>query len=95
MNCEPENEENQNAVVVTTQRGDTVGHIPEILAQVLVSEIRSENIVSVEAIVTGEPINALGGIWVLGGIETPCKYYVYGVKKNNCKIRNKLTNVMM
>ena len=44
---------------MTTQRGDTVEHIPEILAQVLASEIRSGNIVSVEAIVPGEPINAL------------------------------------
>ena len=50
---------------------------------------------SVEAIVTGEPRNALEGVWVLGGIETPCKYFIYGVKKNKCKIRNKLKNVMM
>ena len=80
---------------MTTQRGDTVGCIPEILAQVPVSEIRSGNKVSVEAIVTGEPRNALEGVWVLGGgVETPCKYFIYGVKKNKCKIRNKLKNVM-
>ena len=69
---------------MTTQRGDTLGHIPEILAQVLASEIRSGNIVFVEAIVTGEPRNALEGVWVLGGIETPCKYFIYGVMKNKC-----------
>ena len=56
---------------MTTQRGDTVEHIPEILAQVFASEIRSGYIVSVEAIGTGEPRNALEGVWVFGGFETP------------------------
>ena len=38
---------------------------------------------SVEAIVTGEPRNALEG--VVGIRRWYCKYFIYGVKKNKCK----------
>ena len=43
---EPENSLCKRAVIVTTKEGDTVGHVPDLLAHVLAPEISSGNIVS-------------------------------------------------
>ena len=74
----------------------TVGHVPDLLAHALASEISGGNIVSTEAIVTGEPRRAPEGTWVIGGgIETPCKYLIYADKKLKSKIRTKLRKALM
>ena len=53
----------------------------------LAPEISGGNIVSIEAIVTGEPRSVPEGTWVMGGIETPCKCVIYADKKLKSKIR--------
>ena len=71
---EPENSLCKKAIIATTEEGDIVGHVPDLLAHALAAEISSGNIISIEAIVTGEPRSAPKGTWVIGGgIETPCK----------------------
>ena len=90
LNCEyePENSLCKKAIIVKTKEGDTVGHVPDLLAHALAPEISGRNIVSIEAIVTGEPRSAPEGTWVIGGgIETPCKYLIYADKKLKSKIR--------
>ena len=64
----------------------TIGHF----------KISGGNIVSIEAIVTGEPRNAPEGTWVIGGgIETPYKYLIYADKKLKSKIRTILRKASM
>ena len=48
LHCElePENSLCKRVVIVTTKEGDTVGHVPDLLAHVLAPEICSGNIVS-------------------------------------------------
>ena len=71
---EPENSLCKKAIIATTKKGDTVGHVPDLLAYALAPEISGGNVVSIEAIVTGEPRSAPEGTWVIGGgIETQCK----------------------
>ena len=74
LHCElePENSLCKKAIIVNTKEGDTVGHVPDLLAYALAPEIIIGNIVSIEAIVTSEPRSAPEGTWVIGGIETPC-----------------------
>ena len=57
LHCElePENSVCKKAIIVKTKEGDTIGHIPDLLAHALTPEISGGNIVSTEAIVTGEP----------------------------------------
>ena len=81
---------------VKTKEGDTVGHVPDLLLHVLAPEISGRNIVSIEAIVTGEPRSAPKGTWVIGGgIEKPCKYLIYADKKLKSKIRTMLRKASM
>ena len=90
LHCElePENSLCKKAIIVKTKEGDTVGHVPDLLAHALAPEISGGNIVSIEAIVTGEPSSAPEGTWVMGGaIETPCKYLIYTDKKLKSKIK--------
>ena len=98
LHCElePENSLCKKAIIVKTKEGGTVGHVPDLLAHALASEISGGNIVSTEAIVTGEPRRAPEGTWVIGGgIETPCKYLIYADKKLKSKIRTKLRKALM
>ena len=56
-----------------------------------IPDISGGNIVSIEAIITGEPRSAPEGTWVIGaGIETPCKYLIYADKILKSKIRTML-----
>ena len=74
-------------IIVKTKEGD----VPDLLAYALAPEISGWNIVSIQAIVTGEPRSAPEGTWVIGGgIETPCKYLIYADKKLKSKIRTML-----
>ena len=98
LHCElePENSLCKKAIIVKTKEGDTVGHVPDLLAHALAPEISGGNIVSIEAIVTGEPRSAPEGTWVIGGgIETPCKYLIYADKKLKSKIRTMLRKASM
>ena len=98
LHCElePENSLCKKAIIVKTKEGDTVGHVPDLLAHALAPEISGGNIVSIEAIVTGEPSSAPEGTWVMGGaIETPCKYLIYTDKKLKSKIRTMLRKASM
>ena len=97
LHCElePENSLCKKAIIVKTKEGDTVGHVPDLLAHGLAPEISGGNIVSIEAIVTGEPRSAPEGTWVIGGIETSCKYLIYADKKLKSKIRTMLRKTSM
>ena len=77
----------KKAIIVKT-KGDTVGHVPALLAHALAPEISGGNEVSIETVVTGEQRRAPEGVWVIGhGIETPCKYLIYTDKKLKSKIK--------
>ena len=67
LHCElePENYLCKKAIIVKTKEGDTVGYVPDLLAHVLAPEISSGNIVSIEAIITGELRSAPEGTWVI------------------------------
>ena len=89
LHCEPEPEKSlcKKAIIVKTKEGDTVGHVPDLLAHALVPEISGGNIVSIEGIVTSEPRSAPEGLWLIGGrIETSCKYLIYADKKLKSKL---------
>ena len=93
---EPENSLCKKAIIVKTKEGDTVGHVPDLMAHALAPEISGGNIISVEAIVTGEPRSPPEGMWVIGGgIETRCKYLIYADKKLKRKIRAMLKKASM
>ena len=98
LHCElePENSLCKKAIIVKTKEEDTVGHVPDLLPHALASEISDGNIVSIEAILTGEPRIAPEDTWVIGGgIQTPCKYLIYADKKLKSKIRTKLRKASM
>ena len=98
LHCElePENSLCKKAIIVKTKERDTVGHVPDLLAHALATEISGGNIVSVEAIFIGEPRSAPEGAWVIGGgIETPCKYLIYADKKLKSEIGAMLRKASM
>ena len=98
LHCElePENSLCKKAVIVKTKEGDKVGYVLDLLAHALAPKISGGNIVSNEAIVTGEPRSAPEGTWVIGGgIETLCKYLIYTDKKLKSKIRTMLRKASM
>ena len=81
----------KKAISVKTKEGDTVDHVPDLLAHALATEISCGSIVSIEAIVTREQRSVPEGTWVIGGgIETPGKYLIYADKKLKSKIRTML-----
>ena len=93
LHCEfePENSLCKKAIIVKIKEGDTFGHVPDLLVHALAPECSGGNIVSIEAIITGETRSAPEGMWVIaGGIETPCKYLIYADKKLKSKIRTML-----
>ena len=97
LHCElePENSLFKRAIIVKT-KGDTIGHVPDLLAHALAPEISGGDIVSIKAIVTCESRSVPEGTWVIGGgIEMPCKYLIYADKKLKTKIRTMLRNVSM
>ena len=88
LHCElePENSLCKKAIIVKTKVGDTVGHVPDLLAHALVPEISGGNIVSIAAVVRSEPRSAPEGMWLIGGrIETSYKYLIYADKKLKSK----------
>ena len=68
-------------VECTDMKEAVVGHIPEPLAPILGPMLKDETVHSIVAKITGEKRGAPEGVWVQGGgIELPCKYFVYGPK---------------
>lgn len=96
---EPDNSrsKNSNAIVVkmeqeeNEQRQSTdnkIGHVPDVLAQVLCPFLKDGTLTSMTGEVTGEARRAPEGTWVLGGgIELPCVYYIHGKKKDKQQVR--------
>ena len=79
---EPDNKHSDNATVVKSGNDDVVGHVPETLAKKLFNFMKSQQIEIMDSEVTGYPRLAPEGKWVIGGgIETPCKYRLNGLKR--------------
>ena len=56
-------------------KGETIGHVPEILVKIVAPEMTREKILSLEAEVTESPRDNPAAKWVLGGgIVIPCIY---------------------
>ena len=91
LHCELElqNQHSQNATVVKTIESDEIaGHVPGFLAQVLAPMMQSREIVSIDAVITGEPRNAPEGTWVPGGeTQIPWICQIYGCKNKMHNIR--------
>ena len=86
-----------NAIVVKTRVEDTdkketfVDHIPEPLAQILGPMLKDGTVHFIVAKITGEKRGAPKGIWVQGGgIELPCKYFVYKLKTSKQRVKHEL-----
>lgn len=80
---EPENPHSAHAIVVrmkdstTNAAEQTVGHIPDSLAEVLFQPLVDGNI-SISSKITGQSRSAPEGTWVQGGgLEIPCFYEVF------------------
>ena len=75
----------------TDKKEAVVGHVPGPLAQILGPMLKDETIHSITAKITGEKRGAPEGVWVQGGgIELPCKYFLYGPKESKARVRSAL-----
>ena len=95
-NLEQENPHSRNAIkVLLVSENETIGHVPEALSKVLAPDLEKGIIIAMEAEVTGLPRDAPEGKWTLGGgIEIPCTYTLYGLKKNKQELRKKIKQAM-
>ena len=65
-----------------------VGHIPEPLAKILYPLMKSWKVYEITCTITGQSKKASEGTWVLrGGIELPCRYFLYGPKIRKREVR--------
>ena len=90
---EPENVNSlgRNAIKVIGNT-QTIGHIPEKLSQTLAPLTREGRVQEVVAKVTGKSRPAPESMWVQdGGIEIPCKYFIFEKKKDKAHVRNVFT----
>ena len=78
-----------NAIAVKEKNSNKiVGHIPEPLAKILYSLMKSRKIYEITCIITGQSKKVPEGTWVLGGgIELPCRYFLYGPKIRKREVR--------
>ena len=87
----------RNAIVVQKlhqENKTTVGHVSEILAKLLAPMLKNRTVISVEADVIGKSVSATEGTWVFGGgIEIPCRFHLYALKKDKRRICQKLKNL--
>ena len=71
----------------------TIGHVPDILAEVLFKPLLDNNI-TMSCRITGQSRSAPEGVWVqVGGIEIPCVYDIRvrkGLKSQRKELRGKL-----
>ena len=86
-----------NAIAVRTKVEGTdkkevvVGHVPEPLAQILGPMLKDETKHCITAKITGEKRGAPEGVWVQGGgIELPCRYFLYRPKESKARVRSAL-----
>ena len=71
--------------------GETVGHVPDSLAEVLTPLLESGQVQTVKCQVTGLSRGASEGVWVQGGgVVIPCTYILLGKKLNKPFVRSKL-----
>ena len=65
-----------------------VGHIPKPLAKILYPLMKSWKVYEITCTITGQSRKAPEGTWVLGGgIELPCRYFLYGPKIRKREVR--------
>ena len=78
----PSNIYSKNAIAVKEKNSNKiVGHIPDPLAKILYPLMKSWKVYEIMCTITGQSKKALEGTWVLGGgIELPCRYFLYGPK---------------
>ena len=78
---EPSNIYSKNAIAVKEKNSNKiVGHIPEPLAKILYTLMKSCKVYEITCTITGQ--------WVLGGgIELPCRYFLYGPKIRKREVR--------
>ena len=70
-------------------------HVPEPLARILAPMLKDNTVTYIQAVITGGKRGAPEGVWVQGGgIELPCKYKVYGPKKNRSRVRQEIRKGM-
>ena len=80
---EPANTHSSWAIVVKKSSGETVGHVPDSLAEVLTPLLESGQVQTVKCQVTGLSRGASEGVWVQGGgVVIPCTYILLGRKLN-------------
>ena len=79
---EPSNIYSKNAIAVKEKNSNKiVWHIPEPLAKILYPLMKSCKVYEITCTITGQSKKAPEGTWVLGGgIELPCRYFLYGPK---------------
>ena len=81
----------KTGVEATDKNEAVIGNIREPLAQILGPMLKDETVHSIVAKITGEKRRAPEGVWVQGGgIELPCKYFVYGPKKSKPRVKSEL-----
>ena len=72
----------------TSDRSITVGHVPDVLAEVLFPLMHTWKIYLVKATISENHRVAPEGKWVPGGgIEIPCNYELYGPKNRKKYVR--------
>ena len=93
----PMHSPSDNAIVVKTRVEETdkketvVDHTPEPLAQSLGPMLKDGRVHFIVTKILGEKRGAPEGIWVQGGgIEFPCKYFVYGLKTSKQRVKHEL-----
>ena len=86
---EPSNIYSKNAIAVKEKNSNKiVGHIPEPLAKILYPLMKSCKVYEIACTITGQSKKAPEGTWVLGGgIELPCRYFLYGPKIRKREVR--------
>ena len=89
---EETNRHSNTAIKFAADANETTGHIPDGLSKVIAPALKKEMVLWVEAEVTVHPRDAAVGKWTLGGgIQVPCIYRFYGLRKSKTEFRNKLS----
>ena len=91
---EPSNICSKNAIAVKEKKSNKiVGHIPEPLAKIIYLLMKSWKVYEITCIITGQSKKAPEGTWVLGGgIELPCRYFLYGPKISQKVYKRQIRN---
>ena len=72
----------------TSNESNTVGHVPDVLAEVLFPLMKTWQIYVMKATISENHRVAPEGKWVPGGgIEIPCNYKLYGPKNHKQYVR--------